>query len=79
MLRILILSCLLFLAAVALVIAQGPVGTMNGTVTDPAGAVVPGATVVAINTATGVETKTPPRTPALTRCRIFLPAPTRFA
>ena len=58
MLRIPILSCLIFLAAVALVIAQGPVGTMTGTVTDPAGASVPGASVVAINGATGVETKT---------------------
>src|SRR5881628_2631778 len=39
-------------------LAQGPVGTLNGTVLDPAGAVVPGATVVATNNATGVETKT---------------------
>jgi hypothetical protein len=58
MLRIPILSCFVFLVAVALVVAQGPVGTMTGTVTDPAGASVPGATVVAINAATGVETKT---------------------
>ena len=42
MLRISLLSCLIFLAAVALVVAQGPVGTMTGTVTDPAGASVPG-------------------------------------
>ena len=38
--------------------AQGPVGTLNGTVLDPAGAVVPGASVVAVNTATGEEHKT---------------------
>lgn len=38
--------------------AQGPVGTLNGTVADPGGAMVPGATVVAINTATTVETRT---------------------
>ena len=38
--------------------AQGPVGTLNGTITDPAGAVVPGATVVATNNSTGVESKT---------------------
>ena len=38
--------------------AQGPVGTFNGAVTDPAGAVVPGATVVARNNATGVEART---------------------
>src|SRR5437867_3519369 len=39
-------------------LAQGPVGTLNGTILDPAGAVVPGATVVAVNNATGVESKT---------------------
>jgi hypothetical protein len=39
-------------------LGQGTVGTINGTVTDPAGAVVPGATVVATNNATQVETKT---------------------
>lgn len=41
-----------------LVYAQGPVGTLNGTIMDPAGAVVPGATVTATNNATGVEAKT---------------------
>src|SRR5437867_4257006 len=38
--------------------AQGPVGTLTGTILDPSGAIVPGATVVATNNATGVETKT---------------------
>src|SRR3989442_8077410 len=38
--------------------AQGPVGTLNGPILDPPGAVVPGATVVAVNNATGVESKT---------------------
>jgi len=38
--------------------AQGPVGTLNGTITDPAGAVVPGATVVATHNSTAVEAKT---------------------
>ena len=38
--------------------AQGPVGTLNGTVQDQTGAVVPGATVTATNIATGVATKT---------------------
>ncbi|HYY72660.1 MAG TPA: TonB-dependent receptor [Candidatus Bathyarchaeia archaeon] len=38
--------------------AQGPVGTINGTILDATGAVVPGATVVATNVATGVESKT---------------------
>src|SRR5436305_10318710 len=38
--------------------AQGPVGTLNGTIPDPAGAVVPGATVTANNNATRVESRT---------------------
>src|SRR6266851_3187099 len=38
--------------------AQGPVGTLNGTVLDPAGFVVPGASVAATNMATGEEHKT---------------------
>src|SRR6266478_8616481 len=37
---------------------QGSVGTLNGTVLDPAGAVVPGAAVVLVNNATGDEHKT---------------------
>jgi hypothetical protein len=41
-----------------LALAQGQVGTLSGTVTDPAGAVVPGATVVARNLSTAVETST---------------------
>ena len=41
-----------------LVFGQGPVGTLTGTVTDPASAMVPGATVIATNTATGLETTT---------------------
>jgi hypothetical protein len=49
-------SVLLCLAGLAL--SQGPVGTLTGTVTDPANSVVPGATVVATNVATGVETTT---------------------
>src|SRR5579864_1900083 len=43
---------------VAVVWAQGPVGTLNGTVLDPAGAVVPGASVVIANMDTNVELKT---------------------
>ncbi|HFB98917.1 MAG TPA: carboxypeptidase regulatory-like domain-containing protein, partial [Bryobacterales bacterium] len=34
---------------------QGSVGTLNGTVMDSTGAVIPGATVVVTNVATGVE------------------------
>ena len=37
---------------------QGAVGTLNGTVLDAAGAVVPGASVVAINNDTKVESRT---------------------
>ena len=38
--------------------AQGERGTFNGTISDPSGSVIAGATVKAINTATGVETET---------------------
>ena len=37
---------------------QGSVGTLNGTVMDATGAVVPGATVVITNAATGIENRT---------------------
>lgn len=43
---------------VPVLFAQGPVGTLTGTITDPAGALIPGATVVAVNHSTQVETKT---------------------
>src|SRR6266568_9534613 len=54
--RVAFLVCLT--AAVATGLAQGPVGTLNGTILDQSGAVVPGATVVAVNSATAVESKT---------------------
>ena len=54
MLRLLIVAVL----SVGFAMAQGPVGTLNGTVTDPTGLAVPGATVVAISTTTGIETST---------------------
>jgi hypothetical protein len=38
--------------------AQGPVGTLNGTILDQTGGVVPGATVIAVNNATRVESRT---------------------
>ena len=47
--------CLLAAAPVAGQI--GGSGTIKGTVTDPTGAVIPSATVTAINVATGVETR----------------------
>ncbi|HCC56799.1 MAG TPA: hypothetical protein DEQ47_05965, partial [Solibacterales bacterium] len=49
---------LLLLCCAGLVLAQGQVGTLTGTVTDPGGALVPGAAVVATNTATSVESNT---------------------
>src|SRR2546422_701403 len=61
-LKRIVLTLCLVLASLATALstgwAQGPVGTLNGTILDPTGAVVPGATVVAVNNATGVESKT---------------------
>src|SRR5882672_6071834 len=56
-LRVLAVVFCLF-AAVSICWGQGSVGTLNGTVLDPAGAVVPGAAVVLVNNATGEEHKT---------------------
>ena len=46
-----LIACLVVVASLAL--GQGGSGTITGTVTDPGGAVVPGATVEARNTETG--------------------------
>src|SRR5205809_2398231 len=54
--RVAFLVCLTAVFATGL--AQGPVGTLNGTILDQSGAVVPGAAVVAVNIATSVESKT---------------------
>ncbi|MGP8243852.1 MAG: carboxypeptidase regulatory-like domain-containing protein [Bryobacteraceae bacterium] len=52
-----ILFCLLFLVGVTAASAQvGGSGSITGTVTDPSGAVVAGATVTATNVATAVQT-----------------------
>ena len=49
--------CLVLLAVLVPAFAQvGGTGTIQGTVTDPSGAVVAGASVTAVNVATGVET-----------------------
>src|SRR5882672_11158114 len=56
--RTLTVVSLFFAGLAGLVFGQGPVGTLTGTVTDPASAVVPGATVIATNVATGLETTT---------------------
>jgi len=58
MLRNVILWFAIICSLAAFAWAQGPVGTLTGTITDPAGAAVPGATVIATNAATGVETRT---------------------
>src|SRR5260370_8499295 len=42
-------------------------GSISGSVTDPQNAVVPGATVTATNTETGVEYTTTPDTPGIFR------------
>ena len=59
--RIVLAPSLLFVCLTAVestAWAQGPVGTINGSILDPTGAVVPGAAVVAVNNATGVESRT---------------------
>src|SRR3984893_5645132 len=38
--------------------SQGSVGTLNGTVLDPDGAIIPGAAVILVNNATGEEHRT---------------------
>ncbi|MEO7145218.1 MAG: TonB-dependent receptor, partial [Bryobacteraceae bacterium] len=52
-----ILLAVLLLGAAGL-LAQSDRGTITGTVSDPAGAVVPGAPVMAINAQTGIQSKT---------------------
>jgi hypothetical protein len=56
-------SCLLFDAYGWPALAQSSRGTITGTVADPAGAVIPGATIEAKNTATGTvhQADTSPR------------------
>jgi hypothetical protein len=60
MIRIARIACVTFflIATMNVVRAQGPVGTLNGTILDPQGAVIPGAVVVATDTATGEEHRT---------------------
>ncbi len=50
--------CIVFLCVAMLAFAQAGRGTISGLVTDPAGAVVPGAQVVLLNKATGVTQHT---------------------
>lgn len=53
-----LLICCLVAVATGIAWGQGAAGTLTGTVQDKSGAVVPGATVVVTNVATGVEEKT---------------------
>jgi len=56
--RILVVSLVAVLAGGALALAQTVTGTVTGIISDPTGAVIPGATVVIHNMDTGVESKT---------------------
>src|SRR5262245_28113649 len=47
-----------FIAAVAMMVAQSERGTIRGTVTDSSGSIMPGVTVKATNVDTGIETAT---------------------
>ncbi len=53
-----ILSVILLVVCCAVSRAQTITGSVNGTVTDPSGAVIPNARVAATNTETGVATET---------------------
>src|SRR5437867_6114540 len=53
-----LLSAVVLLSLSSVAIAQVATGSISGTVTDPNGASVPGARVLATNTATGLVTET---------------------
>lgn len=53
-----LLTIWLIAGAIGIAWGQGAVGTLTGTIEDKTGAVVPGATVVVTNNATGVEERT---------------------
>ena len=54
--KFLVLATLVFSLGASKVLAQQVYATIHGTVTDSSGAVVPGAKVMALNTATGIST-----------------------
>jgi hypothetical protein len=53
-----LLCCILFLALVAAMASAGVSGSISGTVTDPAGRVIPRTALVALHVETGVRTTT---------------------
>jgi hypothetical protein len=58
LLRTVFSCCVLLCIFASLVFGQGTAGTLTGTIEDQAGALVPGATVIAKNQATNVESTT---------------------
>src|SRR3954447_23276855 len=63
---------LIVLGAPGILVGQTGSGTIQGTVTDPTGAVVPAATVTATNVATGVQT---PRSTTAAGLYVLSPLP----
>ncbi len=57
-LRTFLSICILFLCAGSVAGAQAGRGSISGTVTDPSGALIPGAQVILLNPATGVTQRT---------------------
>jgi hypothetical protein len=51
-------ACILFLCAASVAFAQAGRGSISGTITDPGGALIPGAHVVLLNPSTGVTQHT---------------------
>jgi hypothetical protein len=69
---------ILFCLIAALMLAQGERGTFNGTIMDSSGAVVPGATVRAVNVATNVSTDVQTTSAGVFRMPYLAPGTYRF-
>ena len=54
--NVLVFVCVSLLSLTTILTAQSGSGSVQGTISDPSGAVIPGASVVATNAATGVKT-----------------------
>jgi hypothetical protein len=70
---------LLFLSSTLALLAQGERGTLNGTIADPSGSVIAGATVKAVNIATNVETDTKATAAGVYRMPLLQPGTYRLA